>query len=146
MDGNAARPLLAGPGSQGPARVSGDGRWVAYMSSETGRAEVYLQPYPTLGKKTLVSVGGGSEPAWRRDGRELYYWKGDELIAVSLGPAGANGLPVIRNRTPLFRAARVDGAGYDVSPDGSQFVFVAGGPRANRLVVALDALASKQSP
>ena len=140
MDGGAARPLLTGPGLQGHARVSPDARWVAYVSSETGRNEVYLQTYPTLGRKTLVSEGGGSDPAWRRDGRELYYWHGDELIAVSLTFTGAGESPVVGTGTPLFQTARVNGAGYDVSPDGTQFVFVAGGPRATRLVVALGAL------
>jgi eukaryotic-like serine/threonine-protein kinase len=145
LDGSAPRPFIVGPGSQDAARVSPDAHWVAYVSTETGSDEVYVQSYPSLGRKALVSEGGGAGPAWRHDGRELYYWKGDELIAVGLDPGGAGSPPVIRSRTSLFRAARVDAAGYDVSPDGSRFVFVAGGPRANRLVVALNLLPSGKS-
>ena len=136
LDGGAPRPFLSGA----KARVSRDGQWVAFSSSESGRSEVYVQSYPVAGRRTLVSAGGGDAPAWRRDGRELYYWQGDQLIAASLAGGGAGEPPVVQQRTPLFRSARVDAAGYDVSPDGSRFVLVTGGPRANRLIVALDAL------
>jgi serine/threonine-protein kinase len=145
LDGGGARRYLTGPNVPRAARVSRDGRWVAYESSETGRAEVYLQPYPQLGQKTLVSNGGGVRPAWRRDGRELYYWQEDELIAASLEFPKNDGPPVVRARA-LFRLPHVDDAGYDVTPDGNQFVIVSGGPGANRLVVALDALSPGRSP
>jgi Tol biopolymer transport system component len=126
------------------ARVSRDAHWVAYTSNETGRAEVYVQSYPASDRKTLVSEGGGSDPKWRRDGRELYYWHGDELIAVALTSGSASSALAVRSHTTLFRAARIEGAGYDVTPDGSQFIFVAGGPGTTRLVVALDALGANE--
>ncbi|HEX7981602.1 MAG TPA: protein kinase [Gemmatimonadaceae bacterium] len=124
----------------GELRVSKDGRWIAYESYETGRSEIFVRSYPSLGAKTQVSVGGGAAPAWRKDGRELYYWQGTKLVAVSLDPGGAGQPPVVRAGTTLFEAVHIEGADYDVSPDGSRFVFVRGGPRTGRLVVALDAL------
>src|SRR5207237_861211 len=84
--------------------------------------------------KVLVSDGGGDNPVWRRDGRELYYWQADQLVAVTLG-AGGPGEPLeLRGRTPLFRATYVPSghANYDVSPDGKQFVLVTGNTRASR--------------
>jgi Tol biopolymer transport system component len=139
-DGSAARPYLATTADERAARVSADGHWAAYNSNETGRSEVYIQSYPTPGRKLLVSNGGGVDPAWRRDGRELYYWQGNQMVAVSLDAGRAGQPPVVRGRTPLFRMARVVAAGYDVSPDGTRFAFVTGGARASRLIVVLNAL------
>jgi hypothetical protein len=143
-DGGAARPYLATAAHERGVRASSDGHWIAYQSDETGRSEIYVQSYPKPGAKTPISIGGGANPVWRGDGRELYYWKGDQLIAASL-TAGAVGDPlVVRTRTPLFRAPYVGsiGANFDVTPGGQRFVLVVGRPQANRLVVALDALAS----
>jgi len=146
LDGGAARPYLTGPGDQADVRVSPDGRWVAYSSSATGHAEVYVQSYRMPGRTTLVSSGGGTAPAWRRDGGELYYWQGDQLIAANLEPgSGADAPPVVRGRTPLFRASVIPSGGYDVSPDGTHFVIVTGGARASKLVVALDTLTAGRS-
>jgi serine/threonine-protein kinase len=141
-EGGAPRPYLATAAQEYGGRVSPDGRWVAYTSNETGRFEVYVQSYPTPGRKTLVSASGGAHPVWRRDGRELYYWREDQLIAASLGPGGANAPLVVRGHMPLFRAPYVEAAhpNYDVSPDGTRFVVVTGRVRANRLVVALQTL------
>ena len=141
-DGGQPHPYLATAATEQAARVSPDGRWVAYTSNETGRDEVYVQSFPTAGQKTLISSRGGVHPMWRRDGRELYYWQEDQLIAATIGAGAAGEPPVVRGRTPLFRAAYVQNAhpNYDVSSDGSRFVVVTGPARANRLVVALQAL------
>jgi Tol biopolymer transport system component len=144
MDGSAARPYVATPAHERGARASPDGRWVAYHSDETGRDEVYVQSYPTPGRKTLVSAAGGVHPAWRGDSRMLYYWQGEQLVAARVEPGGAGEPLVVRDRTPLFRAPYPGGviAMYDVSPDGRRFILAVGHERANRLVVALDALAA----
>jgi hypothetical protein len=142
MDGGAARPYLATAADERDARVSPDGKWVIYESNQTGRSEVYVQSYPMPGKKALISEGGGSDAAWRGDGRELYYWRQDQLMAVHLDARDTGGPPTARERGPLFRIARVDAADFDVSRDGTRFVMVSGGPRANRLIVALDALSA----
>jgi Tol biopolymer transport system component len=55
------------------AQFSPDGRWIAYQSNESGRFEVYVQPFPGPGGKTQISTGGGAQPRWQRDGRELFY-------------------------------------------------------------------------
>lgn len=82
-------------------RVSPNGRWIAYVSNETGQFEVYVQTFPVAGGKLAVSVGGGSQPQWRADGRELYYYAPNrKLMAVELngdGPAFTVGIA-----RPLF--------------------------------------------
>jgi len=145
MDGSEARPYVATEANEFGARASRDGQWVAYHSNESGRNEIYVDSYPTPRRPTLVSNRGGIHPAWRRDGKELYYWQGDQLVAVRL-EAGAPDRPVaVRDRTLLFRAPYPGGvnAMYDVSPDGSRFIIAAGHERANRLVVALNALSAE---
>ena len=139
LDGGAARPVVETPARESFAAMSPDGRWVAYASDETGREEVYLQAYPVPAARVLVSTGGGTQPRWRGDSRELYYWQADELIAVTFQTV--RGAPATVRRTPLFRAPSAAPAqGYDVSPDGRRFALVIGAPRPTRLVVALEAL------
>ena len=71
-------------------RFSPDGHWVAYESTETGRAEIYVQPFPGPGPKSQISVGGGAYPRWRRDGLELFYLApGKQLMAVSIAQRGS---------------------------------------------------------
>jgi serine/threonine-protein kinase len=138
--GASARPYLITPAYEDRPRLSPDGRWAIYTSDETGREEVYLLAYPNAGRRVLISKSGGTTPAWRGDSRELYYWQGEELIAVGLD-VRAGELPEVRSRSVLFRAPAADPTkGFGVSPDGSRFAIVMGAPHANRLVVALDAL------
>jgi hypothetical protein len=96
-------PFLQTPFNEMHGQVSPDGRWVAYASDESGAWEVYVQTFPAPGAKRTISVGGGAEPQWRRDGRELYYLAPDgTLMAVALSTSGDifdAGRPV-----PLFRA------------------------------------------
>jgi dipeptidyl aminopeptidase/acylaminoacyl peptidase len=145
MDGSEARPYVATAPNEIGARASPDGRWVAFHSGETGRDEVYIDSYPMPGRKTVVSNRGGIHPAWRRDGKELYYWEGDQLVAVRLEAAARNEPLVVRDRTPLFHAPYPGGviAMYDVSPDGTRFIIAEGYERANRLVVTLNALSAE---
>ena len=146
VDGTPAWPYLATSAHERAARISPDGRWVAYQSDETGRHEVYVQSYPRPGRKLLVSTGGGINPVWRGDGRELYYWQGDQLVAAQLGIGAANAPLSVRGRAALFRAPYAQSvlANYDVSPDGSRFVIVTGGEHPFRLVVTLDALGARR--
>jgi Tol biopolymer transport system component len=108
------------PGVQRGARFSPDGRWVAYQSSESGREEVYIRPWPAMDASFLVSNQGGTEPVWSRDGRELYYRNQSEVLAVTVSAQGAR----IDRSTPrlLFSGAfALDGSGdqsYDLAPDG----------------------------
>ncbi len=87
-----AAPLLAGVFSRTYPQISPDGRWLAYTSNESGRPEIYVQPFPALGDKWLVSAGGGEEPRWARDGRQLFYRQADKMMAVDV------------QTTPAFKA------------------------------------------
>jgi serine/threonine-protein kinase len=125
-DGSTPWAYAATPADETAARVSPDGRWVAYTSDETGRLEVYLDSYPRPGRRVSVSWNGGAHPVWRADGRELYYWKDGALVAVRVDAVADNGTPAIGAPTILFRAQYYIGPNtmYDVSPDGQRFVIV----------------------
>jgi Tol biopolymer transport system component len=126
-DGSPARPYAATSASESAARVSPDGRWVAYTSDASGRAEVYVDAYPLPGRAVRISMAGGMHPVWRGDGKELYYWRGDALVAAPLGPS-TNGAPPAPAgaESVLFRAPyeAAPNTMYDVSPDGERFVVV----------------------
>ncbi len=127
-DGSTPWPYAATSADETAARVSPNGRWVAYTSDESGREEVYIDSYPRPGRRVSVSWEGGAHPVWRGDGRELYYWNDGALVAVQLQPNAAWGdaAPAIGKRVVLFRAEYPVGPNtmYDVSPDGQRFVLV----------------------
>jgi Tol biopolymer transport system component len=104
---------------------SPDGRWLAFVSNESGREEIYIQPYPGPGKKNLISTDGGREPVWSSDGRELFYRSGDKMMAVTIQAALE---PAIGTPRTVFEGSYVSYAGggnsYDVSPDGRRFLMV----------------------
>jgi eukaryotic-like serine/threonine-protein kinase len=81
---NASPMLLIRPTIGECGLFSPNGQWVAYVSSESGRAEVYVDRYPSLGEKVAVSTSGGHCPQWSRDGRELFYRQDDALMSVSV--------------------------------------------------------------
>jgi eukaryotic-like serine/threonine-protein kinase len=126
-DGSSPRPYVATSADETTARVSPDGRWVAYTSDESGREEVYLDSYPTAGRRVALSTTGGVHPVWRGDGRELYFWSGEALMAVQLGPSSGAAPPTIGSRSILLHSSYAGGVNtmYDVSPDGQKFVIVA---------------------
>jgi len=125
-DGSTPRIFAATAADETTARVSPDGRWVAYTSDESGRAEVYLDSYDHPGRPVVLSLGGGIHPVWRGDGQELYYWNEHALVAVRLGISLGDAPPAVKTRTLLFRAPYIGGVNtmYDVSPDGERFVIV----------------------
>ncbi|MGB9236932.1 MAG: protein kinase [Terriglobales bacterium] len=102
---------------------SPDGKWLAYANNETGRFEIYVQPFPSGAGRWQVSTAGGSRPNWRKDGKELFYFSIDQqMMAVDVGQKGAS----LQLGTPhaLFKATTVSGASgpYTVSADGKKFV------------------------
>ena len=122
-----ARPVLMGPYSTAMPAVSPDGRWIAYTSSELGRDEVFVRPFPGPGAAVQLSDHGGVEPVWARDGRQLFYRNGRVLIAASID---ANTTFVVTARDSLFRDTFAGGmphADYAVTPDGRHFVMLGTG-------------------
>jgi Tol biopolymer transport system component len=107
------------PFNERAARFSPDQKWVAYSSDESGRYEVYLAPFPAGGRKWQVSNGGGSQPLWSRDGKELYYFSPDNtvmaVVVSAAGDAPKIGIPVA-----LFKShpRNFDYGIYDVTRDG----------------------------
>ena len=96
-----AQPFLRTPFSETAPRFSPDGRWLAYVSDESGRYEIYVQPYPGPGGKWQISTEGGTEPVWNPNGRELFYRSGNKMMAVDVRRSRASG-----GQAPmLFRGA-----------------------------------------
>ncbi|MCU1307336.1 MAG: serine/threonine protein kinase [Acidobacteriaceae bacterium] len=71
---------------EGEGAFSPDGRWIAYVSDDSGRHEVYIQPFQRAGERKRVSSGGGGGPRWRRDGKELFYTDGNQMMSVAVKP------------------------------------------------------------
>ena len=119
------QPFLRTPFTEGGPRFSPDGRWLAYVSDESGRYEIYVQPYPGPGGKWQISTEGGTEPVWNHNGRELFYRIGDKMMAVDIAtqPGFAAGKPRMLFEGPyLPTAATIQN--YDVSPDGQRFLML----------------------
>ncbi len=106
-------------------QISPDGRWLAYMSDESGRNEVYVRPYPDVdADKRTISACGGTQPLWSRDGRELFYRCPDGYMAVPVG-AGTTFTP--GKPTVLYRGAYTsvsETPNWDISRDGKRFLMV----------------------
>ena len=120
-----AQPFLRTPFNESVPRFSPDGHWLAYISNESCRFEVYMQPYPGPGGKWLISTEGGTEPAWNSNGRELFYRSGDKMMAVDIAtqPSFTAGKPRV-----LFEgryvATPATSPNYDVSRDGQRFLML----------------------
>jgi len=107
------------------AAFSPDGKWIAFSSSESGRAQVYVIPFPPTGEKWQVSANGGGKPSWRRDGRELYFLAQETMMAADVRPGDR-----FEVGTPhaLFQTNTVPGSTtslYIVTGDGQRFLVIA---------------------
>ena len=105
-------------------RPSPDGRWVAYGSDESGSVQVYVRPFPGPGAPVPISVTGGTNPVWSRDGRTIFFVNVNQLVAASVVTRPS--FSVIARDT-LFEGNYETGfrhAGYDVAPDGKSFLML----------------------
>ncbi len=104
--------------------ISPDGRWLAYISDESGQSEIYVQPFPEAGQKVLISTGGGIEPMWSPDGRELFYRTVDQMMAVAIEtePRFSAGTPWQLYKGTYSLDTGVGHPRYVVSPDGQHFL------------------------
>jgi len=120
-----AQPFLRTPSNESVPEFSPDGRWLAYVSNESGHNEIYVQSYPRPGGKWQISTEGGREPVWNPNGRELFYRSGDKMMAVELRmqPGFSADKPKV-----LFEGQYLPTPGqspnYDVSPDGQRFLML----------------------
>jgi Tol biopolymer transport system component len=113
------------------AQFSPDGRWLAYVSDESGNAEVYVETFPPGGSKWQVSVNGGTNPKWRRDGRELFYVSKERTLMSVFLESGPQRLMLTAPRT-LFMMPR---GPYEVSADGR---FLMTSPSEEKASVAVE--------
>jgi Tol biopolymer transport system component len=136
----SATPIMTLPGMQVGPRVSPNGRWLAYVSNESGRFEAFLTTYPQSGRRWQVSDGGGQEVVWSRDSRELYFRQNHRMMAVTLDPRGGvpSGRPRVIFDGRYFSEPNNPGIPhFDVAADG-RFLMVsseAGPPDQVQLVL-----------
>jgi Tol biopolymer transport system component len=121
LDGGPPSPLLNTRYSEWGGKLSPDGRWVAFVSDESGDSQVYVAPVDDPGARRAVSTAGGMSPRWRGDGRELFYLgPGRSVMSVSI--RARSGLEIGEPHTLFTVEAPVFGGAYDVSADGQLFV------------------------
>ena len=119
------RPLIDTRADEFHASVSPDDKWIAYESLESGRPEVYLQAFSGTGSKFQISTAGGQAPAWRRDGKELYFLSLDNrlmAVPIQLAPSFESGSPVAFSEPLKVSSLDLTFGGFAATPDGSRFL------------------------
>ena len=120
-------PVLKATFRQYDARLSPDGHWIAYVSEESGRAEIFVQTFPPTGGKWQISASGGMEPTWRGDGKELYFLNETKFMAADVSVNGSSieaGAPKPLFDAPIDRATNRRNH-YVAAADGQRFLFIA---------------------
>ena len=122
-DGSLGEPVtfLQSPFDEGSPKFSPDGQFVAYVSDESGRDEIYVRTFPGGDGKWRVSTNGGTAPRWRRDGKELFYVQRTTLMAVTIrtAPRFTAGTPARLFERQMLESMNPE---YDVTPDGKRFL------------------------
>jgi hypothetical protein len=127
------QPFVKSKFREGSARFSPDGKWVAYCTDESGRNEVFVQPWPGPGPKIQISSEGGTDPIFSRDGRELFYRNGDKMMVVTVSLAGGfqAGKPRLiwegqysHGMSSSCGMPGTTSANYDLTADGQRFLMV----------------------
>jgi eukaryotic-like serine/threonine-protein kinase len=122
-------PVVRTPFAEDQGQFSPDGRWIAYRTNESGQDEIYVQAFPGPGGKLRVSAEGGSQPRWRRDGKELFYIAPDNrLMAVAIGLLPSGQTPNVGAPVALFSVGLASRGApkhqYAVAPDGQRFLMI----------------------
>ena len=120
--------------------VSPDGRWISFVSDQSGREEVYVRDLKGERDQVLVSVDGGNEPVWGPDGRELYYRETRQenpfLVAAQIATTPTLAVTARKRLFPIGDIVSTSPhANYDVSPDGKTFVMVRSSPAARVVMI-----------
>jgi Tol biopolymer transport system component len=143
------RSLVEGPFIQRSPALSPDGRWIAYVSNQSGRDEVYVVPLFGPGGARQVSTAGGAEPRWSPRGGELFFRSAGRMVAAEYESTPTF---AIKSRRPLFSTAlfveNPNHAAYDVMPDGRQFLMSSTGSEVQEVNVVfnwLNGLLASQS-
>jgi Tol biopolymer transport system component len=120
-----AQPFLQTPFNESVPRFSADGHWLTYVSNESGRYEIYVQPYPGPGGKWQISTDGGTEPVWNPNGKELFYRTGAKMMVVEITsqPSFSVGKPKVLFEGP-YEPTPATAPNYDVSLDGQRFLML----------------------
>jgi eukaryotic-like serine/threonine-protein kinase len=122
-DNQAPQPVLRTQFNEMDARISPDGRWIAYVSDESGKWEVYVQRFLSPGGKWQVSSAGGKQPQWSHDGKELFYVASDQkLMAAPVRPGASLDPGTAKQLFQLHATADFFGTSYDVAADGQRFL------------------------
>jgi Tol biopolymer transport system component len=126
FSGETTTPLVATPFAESYGKISPDGRWLAYMSNESGRPEIYVRPLSGGVGRWRVSQGGGSQPRWRRDGGEIFFVsETNRIMAATIAPGAAfsAGAPV---ELPIETERDLTGGRYvyDVADQGARFLVI----------------------
>jgi serine/threonine-protein kinase len=134
MEGDHARKsLLQNPDYlETQPRLSPDGKWIAYVTNESGQTniEVYVRPFPEVNKgRWQISTNGGTAPLWSPNGRELYYLSEEDggvtVVPVETGETFRAGTPKkLFSRTPYWGGGNTPGTAWDISPDGKRFLML----------------------
>ena len=120
--GAAPKPMPVLPAGTRYAKLSPDGRWVAYDSEESQRGEVYVSPFSRPGGKRQISTNGGNKPRWRRDGKEIFYLSPEgQLMATEVRISGET-VEVGATRALFGGIPTGNGYAYDISPDGQRIL------------------------
>lgn len=126
MSDRKQTPFLRTPFNETAPAFSPDGHWLAYASDESGRYEVYVQPYPGPGAKYQISSEGGAEPAWNPNGKELLYRSGNRMMSVEVALrhtfSAGRARMLFEGQYVTLEAPQTQSAAFCISPDGQRFL------------------------